>query len=795
MFRNYLVVAWRNLWRHKVYSFINIFGLALSLACCLLIYTFVWSEWTYDAFHEKADRIFLVYIQNDAPGGPSVAAGLPSLYDQILQKAYTSIANTVRIQAVPLTAVVSVDGRSFRRENAFFVDSTLFAVFSFPLSKGASISALGSPNSAVVTEKLAHKYWGEEEALGKPLSISTDAGTQTFTVTGIARDLPENSTIQFDLLLPFSAAEFLVDPTTSSWTNFYIELSDGTGPALLEQQFQELIKQYLPKLQGSLTLRLLSLRDLHFTATMMLHRSPQGTPAYSYILAGIGLLVLAISCINFISLAIGCASTRAKEIGVRKVAGAHRSQLMVQFWGEFLLLSLLALGLGLALAEVLLPTFNELVQRHLSLDYTAWSTLGGITGLTLLTGLLAGVYPAVILSDFQPATVLKSTVRMGRKGWFGRGLVVFQFAFSTALVIAVLSMARQMDFLKAKDLGFDGEQVMIISLPYSELAKRTANAHLERYKNELAPHGGYIIRSTIVSPAPGANLFPYLWQVEGKQVPVYFFRGDHDFVRTLGLRLISGRDFDSSLAADEGVIINQTFARLLGGGDPIGRDLRGFMRTERKVIGVVEDFHYGDMHQMIEPVAIYLGKPHSRDLQDQLLNFMVRLNPTDIPKGLAILRSAWEKILPDTDFNYSFLDEQFDRMYREDERWQQIVFWASVFTVLIACLGLLGLALLSVSRRTKEIGIRKVLGASVPSIVALLSKEFTCLVLAANLIAWPVAYFAMHRWLENFAYRIELGPGVFVLGGLLALLIAWLTVSCQAIRAARANPVEALRYE
>ena len=504
----------------------------------------------------------------------------------------------------------------------------------------------------------------------------------------------------------------------------------------------------------------------------------------SYILASIGLLILAIACINFTNLAIGRASTRAREIGVRKVVGAGQRQLMWQYWGEAILLSLIALALGVGLTELLLPPFNALVQRKLDIDYVTFLPVSIL--LALLVGVLAGAYPALIMSRFRPVAVLRNTFKVGGKNSFSKGLLVAQFCLSIGLVIGTLVMEGQLHYMKTKDMGFDVEHLVCVytegGLPY-----QTMKNELESRREILGVTGAYPGPGTRGRGAPGRL------EHEGEEIRFYRFWVDYNFIETLKMRLVAGRDFSREFATDStnAVIINQALAARLGWGNPVGRELPGTGRAPHAnptIIGVVENFHYSTLHRKIQPAALYAHLGSS-------VYLTARISPDNVPGTMALLQETAERMETDHGFRYYFVDENFDNAYRNEERWGRIVTYATTLAVAVSCMGLFGLVSLAVSRRTKEVGIRKVLGASVGQIVVLLSKEFTWLVLVANAIAWPVAYYAATQWLENFAYRIEPGWVFFVMGGVSTLALAWLTVSYQAVKAALANPVESLRYE
>ena len=804
MLRNYLVTAWRNLLRNRVYSAVNILGLALALCCGLLVFQFVWHELNFDSFHEKGDRVHLVY-QHDRRGADTPLAYHTMLSDakrEALAANYPEIIRTAKVTWIQ--PQVGREERLFEQKGVA-VDPSFLEMFSFSLLQGDAGAALASPHGVVLTERVVHQLWGDADPMGQVVSVQVDDAPGEFTVTGVLRDVPENSSLRFDVLLShegLAAAGSDVPGSFSirSRTNCtFVELTEQATAAELEARFPALIRE---DEGANVSIHLAPVEQLHFFSRRIFgaELKDRGKPAYVYTLFGIGLLVLVVACITFATLALGRASMRAREIGVRKVVGAGRGDLMRQFWGEAVLLSLFALGLGLALAELLLPLFNDLVERSLELDLTRPATLLAALGLTLLVGTMASAYPAVVLSRLRPVAALGRVPQIGGRSSFSRGLIVLQFALSILLVVCTLGMGRQLDYMRIKELGFDGDQVILVWLPPptagNDMIVRSTggNSALEIFKNELAVHPKRVLGCAGAMPAPGAGGARTSWKFGEKKERCGLFQVDYGFIETLGLKLLAGRDFSPEFAtdADEAVIVNQTLANALNVDDPVGRELIEASdwgpEKRLRIIGVVNDFHYASMHKEIGPVMLRLGGL----MQVQAL---VRLDADNIPAALEVARKAWGKAVPDREFRYDFLDDRFAGMYRQEERWGWIVRAAAGFALLIACLGLFGLVVLITGQRTKEIGIRRVLGASARQIVGLLTREFTGLVVVANLVAWPVAYFAMGRWLEGFAYRIELGVGLFLLGGLLALGIAWLTVSWQAVRAALANPVEALRYE
>ena len=803
MLRNYLVTAWRNLLRNRIYSAVNILGLALALGCGLLVSQFVWHELSFDGFHEKGDRVHLVY-QHDRRGADTPIAYLSMLSDdkrEALATNYPEIVSTAKVTWIQPQVGL---GEQLFEQKGVAVDPSFLEMFSFPLLQGDVGAALASPHAVVLTEKVVHQLWGDADPIGQVVSVQVDDASREFTVTGVLRDVPENSSLRFDVLLSQEglaagsggSGSFSVRSRANCT---FVELTEQASAAELEAQFPALVRE---DEKANVSIHLQPVVQMHFSPWRIFgsELKNRGKPAYVYTLSGIGLLVLVVACINFANLALGRASMRAREIGVRKVVGAGRGDLMRQFWGEAVLLSLFALGLGLALAELLLPFFNDLIERSLELDLTRPGTMLTALGLALLVGTVASVYPAAVLSRLRPVAALGRVPQIGGRSSFSRGLIVLQFSLSILLVICTLGMGRQLDYMRIKELGFDGDQVILVWLPPpgagNDMIVRSTggNSALEIFKNELAVHPQQVLGCAGAMPAPGAGGARTKWKFGEQGGRCGLFQVDYGFVETLGLKLLAGRDFSPEFVTDtdEAVIVNQTLARRMGVEDPVGRELVEASdwgpEKRLRIIGVVNDFHYASMHQEIGSVMLRMGDP----MQVQAL---VRLDAGNIPAALEVAKKAWEKAVPDREFRYDFLDDRFAGMYRQEERWGWIVRAAAGFALLIACLGLFGLVALITGQRTKEIGIRRVLGASARQIVGLLTREFTGLVVVANLVAWPVAYFAMGRWLEGFAYRIELGLELFLLGGMLALGIAWLTVSWQAVRAALANPVEALRYE
>jgi putative ABC transport system permease protein len=811
MLKNYLKTAWRNLLRQKLYAFINIIGLAVGLAFCALIFLYVRDELTYDRFHQQRDQIYRVYkayynpdgsvSRNDSwmpmPLGPAIKADLPEAEQSVRFKERQYFARA---------------GDVVLKEDVLFVDSAIFQVFTFPLIHGDPATALAEPNNIVLSASSARKYFGDSDAMGKRFALRLTDRFEDFVVTGIAKDTPGNSSIRFDILVPFSRlARLVANMNHWHWNSHftYVKLNKNASIIETEDKLVQFRAKYVPNEAQELRerglwsgdgipvrFRLQPLTDIHLDTEIEGGLTPPNNPLYSYILGSIAFGVLLIACINFMTLAIGRSASRGREIGVRKVIGAPRVQLMGQFWGEAMLLCCLALAAAVGLAELLLPVFNDLAGKTLRFDYASnTGTLLALLTLVLATGLIAGSYPALMMSRIQPLETLKNRLKLGGSNILTRTLVVGQFALLVFLIVSTFIMLRQLRYLQTRDLGFEREQVVVIPLQGLD-----GQRVLRLFQTELGNHSD-IAGVTGINNAFAYGTLGMGFKHKGEQKQAYIYRVDPQFLDVLGMNLIAGRNFDLNKATDSThtVIINEAMARDFGWSDPVGQVVSGMFeddpRRDPTVIGVVKDFNFRSLHNPIEPMMMTLGF-------DGIYFLLARIRP-DAPgllgdrfdDALATLGHTWDKVTSDVPFTYTFLDEDLDRQYQAEQRWGRIVGYAALFALVVACLGLFGLATLAAAGRNKEIGIRKVLGASVAGVTTLILKKFAWLVLTGVFLAAPAAYFAMNRWLQDFAYRIEVGWSVFVLAGGLALVIALLTVSTQAIRAALANPVESLRYE
>ncbi|MCY3869886.1 MAG: ABC transporter permease [Gemmatimonadetes bacterium] len=822
MFRNYLTVAYRNLVRYKVYSAINITGLAIGIAFCILTFLYIHHEWTYDAFHKNADRIYRIYAEFRGPDKKFYRTPtLPTALRNELVQTATGVDRAVRLVAGrgddPSDREIQVTyGDQIFKLPFLIVDPEFLDIFSFPLRSGDSEIALKHPHSVVLSTKTAKKIFGDENPIGKQLILRSlwNHERADFTVTGVAEPIPDNSSIQFEMLLPYQHLWFFLHQEADDWKgrgcDTYVQLSENTKFADIDPAMRSIVKAHMlrPEIsEDNFHLRLQPLTNLHHRIDIMETinhgvKAPRD-PMNGYGLICLSLLVLVMASINFINLAVGRLVTRTKEVGIRKVVGAVRPQLIRQFLSESILLSLVAVVLGLSLAELVLPFFNEFMHQNLSFNNIfTWPAFVFLIALIGVVGLLIGSYPAFMISGFNPVRILTGRFKLSHRNLFGRGLVFGQFAVSSALITCTLIMVYQLQFVKEKDLGFNKEFVIDIntdSLPFGKEHALLKNRYLQHHKVIGCTTARYLLfdkRSQRGMGYEGKD-------EQGQSIRARRFYVDYDFVKTFEMKVLSGRDFDSNTndQARGSALVNEELVKQMGWDDPLGQTITFEGKAARllrkpkgvtRVIGVVQNFYLLPLQQNVQPAMLLLNP----GIGDDARNFFVRIKPDDVAGTLKYLETGWKEIAPAGEpFLFTFLDEDIENYYRDFLSWSKIVSYATILAVFIACLGAFGLTALAVARRTKEIGIRKIMGASVLNIVSLLSREFVILVIVAILCAWPLTYLVMIWWLQSFAYRIGLTAGVFVLGALLTLLVVIGTVSLQAVKAAKMNPVEALRYE
>jgi putative ABC transport system permease protein len=799
MIKNYLKSALRNIRRHKGNAFINIAGLAIGMACCILILMYITTELSYDRYHTNSARIYRLGLDANM-GGTTVVTPISNVPSApTLLQSYPEVLDAVRISTVSKRAVQYEDNVFFEN-GILYADSSIFKVFTFPMIKGDPNTALKPAYTVVLTEETASRYFGNTDPLGKILKYNNQ---YDFTVTGVIQNVPKNSHFTFDMLCSFETLYDLDRESMEEWFNFnlytYLLLSEGFDYRELEQKFPVLVDKYmgdmLKALGGEINFFLQPLTSIHLHSNLENEIRPNSSITYIYIFAAIGLFILCIACINFMNLATARSSTRAKEVGMRKVVGAERKELICQFLGESLIYSIFSLLIALLFVRLTLPFVESLSGREMSLNLAEMPWLvPSFIGLVILVGLVAGSYPALFLSSFRPAHVLKGNLKAGSANSRLRSfLVVAQFIISICLIIGTGIILRQLNFMKNSNLGYEKRNVIVV-----DIKDRSMQQSLDSIKSEIQKIPGVLsISSSSLVPGQEPSVQPFIPEgyTEKQAQLMESFTVDHDFFPTLGMEIVKGRNFSPEYGTDSSsaAIINETAAKRYNWEDPIGKTIQvpsdevGKWQTYT-VVGVVKDFHRTSLHSVIAPQIIG-NDPSNFD------TLAIKIHPENSEGTLRLLREKWKDVDPIRPLEFLYLDALIDRLYGAEERLSDIFSSFSVFAIFIACLGLFGMASFASEQRTKEIGIRKVLGASVPGIVVLLSKDFLKLIVVANIIAWPLAYFGMNKWMENFAYKSGIGLWVFLYTGILAVGIALATVSYQSIKAALLNPVDAIKYE
>lgn len=806
MIRNYLRIALRNITKYKSFSIINIVGLAVGIACCIAIVLFVRDELSFDRFNKDADQIYRIHFHAFFNGKDANLAVSAAPLEPTLFRDFPEVISATRIVNFGFP-VLRYKDKAFSEERFYWADSTFFDVFTAHFIEGNPKTALTQPNTVVITEAMAKKYFGGEDPMGKILNADK---LRDYIITGIVDGFPSNSHFQFDFLGSLASYPVSRDQRWLSNNYYtYAMLREGTDASAFEKKMNEDLRQYIgPQLKGATGLTidqlesagnkigfyLQALTSIHLHSHLDYEMEPNSDVSYVYIFSAIAVSILLIACINFMNLSTARSERRAKEVGIRKTLGSNRGRLVAQFMAESTIVSLIAVFLAVGIVELLLPIFDSISGKHLSLGlFSNVYTIPLLVLAAAFVGLVAGSYPSFYLSSFQPVQILKSDGGKGnRKSLLRSTLVVSQFVVSIALFVSTLVIYNQLKYIQDKNLGFDKEQVVIIN------KTDDIGAQLGSFKQELLGNPNVISVSNSTA-IPGNQSGDNVFQPEGgtssDAQDIRTLACDVDFARTYQIQLASGRFFSMDHPSDSSAfVLNEAAVRALRLKDPIGKILQdlpgpGVVR-KYEIIGVVKDFNYESLHQRVRPLAM------------SLFHFVgfgkfvaVRIAPSDVQKTISFLETTWKKYAGNEAFEYNFLDENLQHLYRADIRTSQIAAVFSILAIFIACLGLLGLAAFITEQRTKEIGIRKVLGASVSEVVALLSAQFAKWVLIANVVAWPLAYYIMNDWLRNFAYKTEISIWIFAAAGVLALVIALLTVSSHAIKAAMANPVESLRYE
>ena len=818
MLRNYLTMAFRNLRKHRFFTFINIFGLAIGIASCLVIVLFVNNELSYDRFHKNANRIYR--INGDIKFGPNhwKLAVAPAPFANAIVNDYPDVESAVRFRSLGSSLVKRSEGADNFKENIIWVDSTFFKIFSIHVLQGNPGSALKEPNTVAISKKAADKYFPKGDALGQSLILDN---TSNVKVSAVFDNMPENGHLHFDILISMSGLDEAKSPQfLSNNFNTYLLLKEGVDAKAFEKKLAGLVEKYIgPQaaalLGGEFTMEkfrasgnkleytLMPLTDIHLYSDLTAELGPNSDITYVYLFAAVALLILVIACINFMNLSTARSVNRAKEVGVRKVLGSLRSHLVRQFLMESILLTFFSFFLALALAMGFLPVFNDLAQKKLALPWMDPSFYEILVASALIIGVLAGLYPSFFLSTFKPVNVLKGNLSLGMKSGFIRSsLVVFQFVISIFLIVGTITVNRQLDFIQNKKIGFNKDQVLVVNDAYALRDK------LQTFKDEVL-NNSFIQNGTISGylPVSGTWRSDNSFWPEGAQptqdnmVGLQSWNVDVDYMKTLGMKIKAGRDFSAEFPSDSSaVILNETAVQQFKlGEDPLGKKITTFSGNKPDgtpdpaqlkswtVIGVVEDFHFESLKQNISALGLMLGKSQGT------ISFRFEAkNSQDIIRAV---EKTWKALAPGQPFQYSVLDEDFGRMYASEQKLGKIFALFAGLAIVIACLGVFALTAFTAEQRTKEIGIRKVLGASVTGIMVLLSKEFGKLIVIAFVVAAPLAWFGVEWWLKNYTYKVEVGVLVYLIAGLLAFLIAWLTMSYQSFKAATSNPVESLRAE
>ena len=794
MFKNYFKTTFRNATRHREYSFINLAGLATALTCVILIMLWVQHELSYDRFHEKADDIFMVLRgEEETIMAPTSYLLAPSLVTELPE-----IVNATRFAQIPETEkVLFRSGEKTFEENISFTDSHFFEIFSFPFLKGTPESALIGPTSVVITEKTAKKYFSNQEAFGNSIQMFLYGVKMPMSITGVIKDIPSNSHIDCDIFVTFDTMRSL-GMNLESWENqmprTYIltrdnSVVDDLASKLTACEIRNRPDENLEKLFYSL----LPLKNIHLQAKNIKFFASTGSSKYVYIFTVIAFIILLIACVNYTNLSTALSLKRAKEIGLRKVVGANRSMLIKQLLGETIILSFLALLLAVLLAQLFMPAFNRLSGKSLAIHYFDIRFLIGAVLIAFLTGILSGYYPALFLSSFQPAKILKEKSSLALKGMgLRKGLVVFQFSLSIILIISTIIVFNQLLFIKNSDIGYDRDHILCVRIAGD------MSGTYDVLKNELLKNPDILgvsraepLDVNVITRTDGVK-----WRGKEENKLQYFriLRTDYDFASTYDIKMEEGRFYSPEFPADAAgsYIINRAAAKVMGLESPVGEEISLWDR-KGSIIGLVSDFHFGSFYQSIEPLLIILPSERFQNLFLRLLS--VRFKSGTLQSSMKYVADKWKAIILDMPYDYFFLNDALNTQYKAEQRMGTLFRYFTILAIFIACLGLYGLTSISAEQKIKEIGIRKVLGASSSNVTVMLSKEFLKWVVLANFIAWPVAWYAMNKWLQNFAYRINTGWGTFFLAGALALAIALFTVSIRAFRAATANPVDSLRYE
>jgi ABC-type antimicrobial peptide transport system permease subunit len=793
MLKNFFKIVFRNIKRHKTYSFINITGLSMGLTVFILAFLYIQHELSYDKFNRNADNIYRIVFEQHFPNQIIHSAVSPSPAGPTLKEELPEITNFSRYTIFFGEVLLAHNEKAFYESDGAYADPGFFEIFSIPFVKGNPKTALNKSNSVVLTENFAVKYFGEENPIGKTLKLENFYDLQ---VTGIIEDTPENFHLQFDFVVPFILLEQW-GTNLEDWNNWahqytYVLLQEKVNLHYIDQKIANVLKKYTPSKEDKLYLQ--PLTEIHLFSDLSYDNyADRNDSSIIYTYAFIAFIVLFIACINFINLSTARSIKRSREIGLKKVVGANRLQLIIQFWGESLIFVSISFIIAIILIEFFLPIFNNISGKNLSINYFNNILIINFFSIMIFTAIIAGIYPAFFLSSVRPINALKGTFSLSssefgnRKSRFRKALVIIQFSLSIVLIIASLTIHHQLNYLLTKKLGFDKENIIFAQI------RGEVRRDYEILKEKL------LLNSNILEMTAGSS-----WSTininttedanwEGKNTDetqvLYSSSVDFDFLSTFNIKLKQGRDFSKDFSTDtqNAFIINEKAVELMGFDSPVGQHL-SFLDETGQIIGVIKDYHFLSLNEKIEPLIM--------SIRTEWRNYVfIKIKSENISHTIEYIKNIWNNLAPDIPFEFTFLDDALNEQYFYVKQMRTIFFYFTCLAILISCLGLYGMVSFVAEQKTKEIGIRKVLGASILNVIGMLSNNFTLGLISANVIAWPIAYFGMNKWLQNFAYKTELEWWVFLLAGSIALLIAIITVSSQAIKAAIANPIESIRYE
>ncbi len=814
MLINYLKIAIRNILKTKVHSFINVFGLSLGIACSILIILFVKDEWTFDKFHSKSNRIFRPWTESERPDGEMIVNTVtafpmgPSLKDNYAEVENFTVINRFGEQ-------IEYNDASFQ-ETITLVSSAFFEIFDFDVLMGSVHQVFDGQNNIVITREMAEKYFATEDPIDKFISIMVGGEKRNFAVKAVTSNPPSNSSIQYQFLISDLNAKYIFpERMITSWNmisgSTYISLKEGVDAGLLETKLPEMVDQIMGERLGErkFGIHLQPITDIHLNTDLPPGLVPISDPKYTYMLMGIAILILAIACINFMTLSIGRSISRAKEIGIRKVVGARKRELIKQFMSEALLISFIGLLFGLLIAYLFLPLFNELSGKSLMMEVSLINVMSFV-GLTLIVGIIAGFYPAIVMSAFQPIKILKGSLGVGRgKQSIRKYLVISQFVLSIFLVTSTLFMKKQLNYIQNKNLGYNKEQV--ITIPLNVNARGIRDGITKGFEKSLQFKNVLENMPEVLDVGLSAHSFGRGNWIEigynepgGTMEKFSYNIVDEDFISTMQMELVLGRDFSRDIQADQirSVIVNQSFVEYFKLEDPVGKRIPSDGFIDHEIIGVLKDFNFESLHGSISPLLLAINTNIGFSGAQQISigssatpKFFVRLQANQVGEGIKAVQSKWEEVYPGEAFNFDFIDDTLNAQYVQEQNLGKIVMAAATLAIIIGCMGLFGLATLTIAGRTKEISIRKILGASENTIIYLLTRSYVGMIVTSMLIAAPFTYYFVDNWLQQFEFRVSLNSGVFLLAGGITLIIAIITIGFQCVKVAFVNPVNSLRTE